>query len=432
MCFQSHPTPTPNSPQWFRMADWDSTGSLTKENIRDVLKATCDVDERKLKSLVDREWAGWAGVSGGVTEEELPKVLSFIRANVPRKAVKGECPHITTHKQGWFEYWDEDNSGELDKDEVARALIKTFERGTHGGRVRDIQHGVDSVWCLFDNTGSNTVTKREFLARDGLADTIIAFLQADSSFSAAEAREMELSSPTGGPATPAGRGFSDPSTDTTPPLPQQRGGGYGGGSAAAATATGVRGRQPGARRHSSPPQSGGGGSSRSSHSGGGWRCARCTFDNPAPTPACAVCTARNPARPRASAAASPSSPSTAAAPPATPPPQNPNYMPAGGVPRGSPAGSVSSAAPGASSPFSPVEYRRASPGLSRTTGSLGALGVPAQGGSLHRTRSGPSHSTRFCVVCGTVGTAGQARRSGWKCNECVGKPHNFRIHQHST
>ena len=62
----------------------------------------------------------------------------------------------------------------VEKEEVVRALVKTFGLGADMPSLRNIRQIVDAVWCVFDPDGSGAVDRREFLMRDGLADTIVA------------------------------------------------------------------------------------------------------------------------------------------------------------------------------------------------------------------------------------------------------------------
>ena len=144
----------------------------------------CDVHEGHLTAIIDRNWSHWdRSGTGGVSPKELPALLKFVRQNVPRKARRSEAPHIAVDREGWFRYWDEDNDGGLDKDEVARAVIKTFEKkASTKSKVRVIQSVLDNAWPLFDHSGTGSVGIAEFTARDGLADTLLAFLQSDSHF----------------------------------------------------------------------------------------------------------------------------------------------------------------------------------------------------------------------------------------------------------
>lgn len=76
-----------------------------------------------------------------------------------------------------YQYWDEDNSGALDKEEVVRALLKTFRMTSDQQRVQMMRNTIDAVWPIFDDDGSGTIEREEFLKpNDGLADTIVATL----------------------------------------------------------------------------------------------------------------------------------------------------------------------------------------------------------------------------------------------------------------
>jgi hypothetical protein len=64
----------------------------------------------------------------------------------------------------------------LEKDEIVRALIKTF-RMTYGAILaREIAETLDAIWVIFDHDGSGSIEMDEFISRDGLCDTILASL----------------------------------------------------------------------------------------------------------------------------------------------------------------------------------------------------------------------------------------------------------------
>jgi len=92
-----------------------------------------------------------------------------------RRHRKREVPSIVNDPTAWFAFWDFDDSGALDKEEVVRALIKTFKLGRDDVRkAQDMRAVVNATWGLFDPDGSGSVDRREFLMRDGLAETIVA------------------------------------------------------------------------------------------------------------------------------------------------------------------------------------------------------------------------------------------------------------------
>eukprot|EP01064_Diplonema_japonicum_P015528 TRINITY_DN2322_c0_g1_i2.p1 TRINITY_DN2322_c0_g1~~TRINITY_DN2322_c0_g1_i2.p1 ORF type:complete len:401 (+),score=54.99 TRINITY_DN2322_c0_g1_i2:42-1244(+) len=257
------PDPTQDPRTWFKLVDTAGTGSLTKEEVRHVIRATCKISEERITDLVETRWQTWdKDNSGTLTEEELPHLITFVKRNIEQPKQAGP-PHIVSNKEGWFSFWDEDGSGELDKDEVARALIKTFDRGDK--RVREIQSVVESVWGIFDITGTSCISKAEFLKPDGLADTVIACLQTDDSFSAhaAENSITPVASPVTrlpvGPASFSEEGLPAPSAPADPNA----------------------GANPGVL-------------DPALYRPGPWTCSRCTFYNTAPVPTCGICQAENP------------------------------------------------------------------------------------------------------------------------------------------
>ena len=58
-----------------------------------------------------------------------------------------------------------------------RALLKTFRMTTDPARVQMMRGTIDAVWPIFDDDGSGSVDREEFLRpNEGLADTIVATL----------------------------------------------------------------------------------------------------------------------------------------------------------------------------------------------------------------------------------------------------------------
>ena len=75
---------------------------------------------------------------------------------------------------GLLAAWDEDGSGTLEKEEVVRALLKTLNLQSTPAKVLEMRGTIDAIWPVFDPDGSNSIDKAEFLAAEGLANTIIA------------------------------------------------------------------------------------------------------------------------------------------------------------------------------------------------------------------------------------------------------------------
>ena len=117
-----------------------------------------------------------------------------------------EPPALAKHPDAWFEHWDTDGSGTLDKEEVTRALVKTLRRerdfeeretsefgsdfdvnGAHRETrssyaslltsvavAREARRVVNAIWPVFCADASKGVDRNAFLAPDGLAEAIVA------------------------------------------------------------------------------------------------------------------------------------------------------------------------------------------------------------------------------------------------------------------
>ena len=85
----------------------------------------------------------------------------------------------------------EDGSGALDKEEVTRALIKTFALASPvspsspsspcggGGvvAVAELRATLDAIWPVFDDDDSGVIEQGEWCRPDGLCDAVIAAQQ---------------------------------------------------------------------------------------------------------------------------------------------------------------------------------------------------------------------------------------------------------------
>jgi Ca2+-binding EF-hand superfamily protein len=163
---------------WFAIMDEDNDGALTYEEIIHGLKSQLKLDWHRIETDVDTLFSKWDADRNGTvsfTEFADPSrgVMAYLQQKYPQNP-RPLPPNIRADKHAWFRYWDEDNSGELDKDEVIRALVKTF-------RLYDIEYHtvvnmVDIIWPLFDVDGSGKIDINEFVQPDNLADTICAQL----------------------------------------------------------------------------------------------------------------------------------------------------------------------------------------------------------------------------------------------------------------
>jgi Ca2+-binding EF-hand superfamily protein len=169
-------SPLENPAEWFRMIDVDGNGVLSASEITEALKLVLNLDYTRIEAESAALFRRWDsdGNHGIDLNEFIGGVLPYLRRHYPG-AVPEEPPDIRANPRSWFEYWDEDHSGALAKEEVIRALIKTFH--IHEvPELRALSDVVSAVWCIFDDDGSGEIDEEEFLRRDGLCETLVASL----------------------------------------------------------------------------------------------------------------------------------------------------------------------------------------------------------------------------------------------------------------
>lgn len=169
------PNPFSHPREWFKFMDADNNGTLSCEEVVEGLQAILPLDYRKITEDAERLWSVWdADGDGFISYDEFSTcgVVGYLQQHYPGAPIL-EVPDIRQNKRGWFQYWDEDNSSSLDKNEMIRALIKTFA-SSNRDKIAVIQETVMMIWSIFDEDGSGVIEIDEFVAPDNFADTIIA------------------------------------------------------------------------------------------------------------------------------------------------------------------------------------------------------------------------------------------------------------------
>jgi Ca2+-binding EF-hand superfamily protein len=171
-----------NPKLWFECVDADGNGALSKVEVLEVLKALFALDNKALEKNVDTLWTRWdKDGSGEVDFQELcdkkTGLLVYVRSHFARlKQAPPPRLGLSTREE-WFQYFDEDGNGSLGKEEIVRALIKSFRLSSDLRKVEEIRNVLENVWMIFDSDGSGEIELSEFIQRDGLGETLIASLQ---------------------------------------------------------------------------------------------------------------------------------------------------------------------------------------------------------------------------------------------------------------
>jgi hypothetical protein len=175
------PVPEEDPDGWFKCMDYDHDGCLSKKEVHDVLMAQIPLNEKLLDEALNKLWYRWdPDHSEGISKEEMmdPErgLLAWVKSTRRLAKTESRAPPTLSNatKIDFFDFWDEDVSGTLDKEEVTRALLKTFALSSQNMAAVDaLRDVVNSVWFVFDHDNDGIIDKNEFVADNGLADAII-------------------------------------------------------------------------------------------------------------------------------------------------------------------------------------------------------------------------------------------------------------------
>lgn len=185
-----HPLPKlspTNIGEWFTAVDVNGDGRLSKAEVLTVLKAQYRLDWRALETHIDELWQTWdQDNSGDLAFHELtaPKGLveyvtgAHIVGKFAPPPERVSTPPPALHDTvAWFQYWDEDHNGSLDRQEVHRALCKTFSLSGDLVGAQTMGETLEVAWPLFDADGNGDINFEEFTMPGGLGESLAISLQ---------------------------------------------------------------------------------------------------------------------------------------------------------------------------------------------------------------------------------------------------------------
>lgn len=176
-----------NIGEWFAAVDVDGDGRLSKAEVLTVLKAQYRLDWRALEQHIDDLWQTWdQDNSGYLAFHELTAPRGLVEYVTGAHVANKFAPPPPTEQPGppalddsaaWFRFWDEDHNGSLDRQEVHRALVKTF--GLSGDLVgaQTMGETLAVAWSLFDANGNGAIDFDEFTMPGGLGETLTVSLE---------------------------------------------------------------------------------------------------------------------------------------------------------------------------------------------------------------------------------------------------------------
>jgi len=172
---------------WFAVCDVDFGGELDIYEVVEALGCVLPVNRHKLEKNVKAHWHEWdPDGDGTITLQEFitPQrglkdwIVSHLSLLISDEAQKPNMvPSIDRNPREWFHYWDRDGSGGLEKDEVIRALIRTFCRDENGRphlpAAHDMREIAECLWLSLNYKPFDAVSFEEFVRPYGLMDQFL-------------------------------------------------------------------------------------------------------------------------------------------------------------------------------------------------------------------------------------------------------------------
>lgn len=176
-----------NPRDWFAVCDVDFGGELDAYEVVEALGCVLPVNRHKLEKNVKAHWHEWdPDGDGTITLQEfiaparglrdwLISHIGMLRAEAAPKP--NTVPSLDRNPREWFHYWDRDNSGTLEKDEVVRALIRTFCRDENGWphlpSAHDMREVSSSLWASQGYSAFDSIAFEEFVRPYGFLDQFL-------------------------------------------------------------------------------------------------------------------------------------------------------------------------------------------------------------------------------------------------------------------
>ena len=174
---------------WFQLCDTDLTGSLDKKEVLEGLLAVLPVERERLSKSINDSWSDWDSTQDGSIELKefidpkkglkkfLIKNYNVFKKSTNSGAAGQTVPSLDLDPRQWFDSWDYNKSGTLERIELARALIKTYCVTAWGdpilNRTSDMYRLAMTIWEAQGYKPRDKLGFEEFIKPFGVADQVL-------------------------------------------------------------------------------------------------------------------------------------------------------------------------------------------------------------------------------------------------------------------
>eukprot|EP00403_Amphidinium_massartii_P021481 CAMPEP_0178389748 /NCGR_PEP_ID=MMETSP0689_2-20121128/10286_1 /TAXON_ID=160604 /ORGANISM="Amphidinium massartii, Strain CS-259" /LENGTH=467 /DNA_ID=CAMNT_0020010227 /DNA_START=56 /DNA_END=1456 /DNA_ORIENTATION=- len=170
---------------WFSVCDSDLSGELEQLEVVEALGAVLPVSRDKLERRLKANWSKWDPDGDGrisMTEflrqgKGLCDWILIHQETLRKNIEKEEPPNLDQNPRAWFNYWDKDCSASLEREEVVRALLRSFCGTSRGDPIlkwaHDMREAAMAVWQGLGYKAFDSVDFEEFSRPYGLMDQFL-------------------------------------------------------------------------------------------------------------------------------------------------------------------------------------------------------------------------------------------------------------------
>jgi Ca2+-binding EF-hand superfamily protein len=177
---------------WFACCDIDFGGELSQYEVVEALGATLLCKRNRLEKHIRSHWSDWdPDGDGSITLSEFVRPGKGLRDWIIKhrsmllsaemeqgaNAFLNKIPALDRHPRHWFQFWDKDASGTLEREELVRSLIRTFCVDERGKPLIYAAHDMrESALVLWKSCGYkpfDNIAFDEFVKPYGLMDQFL-------------------------------------------------------------------------------------------------------------------------------------------------------------------------------------------------------------------------------------------------------------------
>lgn len=174
-----------NPKEWFACCDTDFGGELDRYEVVEALGTVLPITRSRLTKVLATHWHQWdPDGDGTIAMEEFIKPVIGLQAYIinslattRREVARKVPPSLDRNPRAWFEHWDRDRNGTLNRDEMRRAMVRSFCVTEFGDpilhRAQEMKDVIEGMWASLGYEDIDELNFEEFARPFGIMDQVL-------------------------------------------------------------------------------------------------------------------------------------------------------------------------------------------------------------------------------------------------------------------